>query len=311
MRKAYATTSLIPAMLIMAAFLGLAVLIEASDNSTVNFGANSNITAFTTCKKVTNGSATGLSVYVPTQTSAEWTSFYTNPPAGVTAGGCTCTTPTYTGVHFDTAGSGAASPQGITWNGTYFWIADFSDSRIYRYNANGTYSGFSFSTAGAGAGNISSITWNGTYFWVTDFLDDEVYRFNANGTYSGFSFDTAASGNTRPYGITWDGTYFWIMNDSTGRVYRHNANGGYSGYSFSTSAYYGIVWDGAYFWVTNPNGSLTGGTVYRYNANGTYSGFSFSTTASGNGWPNGIVWDGTYLWVVDVTDAEVYKYGCS
>jgi hypothetical protein len=70
------------------ALLVLATAIEASDNSTVNFGANSNITAHTVCKKVTNGSATGLSVYVPTQTSAEWLSFYTNPPAGVTAGSC-------------------------------------------------------------------------------------------------------------------------------------------------------------------------------------------------------------------------------
>jgi len=70
-----------------------AIAIEASDNSTVNFGANSNITAFTTCKKVTNNSATGLSVYVPTQSSAEWSSFYTNPPAGVAAGTCGCALP--------------------------------------------------------------------------------------------------------------------------------------------------------------------------------------------------------------------------
>lgn len=76
------------ALIVLSFLLVLAVGIEASDNSTVNFGANSNITAHSTCKKVTNNSGTGLSVYVPTQTSGEWSSFYMNPPAGVTARNC-------------------------------------------------------------------------------------------------------------------------------------------------------------------------------------------------------------------------------
>lgn len=61
---------------------------DASDNYTVNHGANLNITAHTECRKVTNGSATNASVYVPTQTSPEWQSFYTNPPTGITVGPC-------------------------------------------------------------------------------------------------------------------------------------------------------------------------------------------------------------------------------
>src|SRR3989344_4596462 len=73
---------------VAACLLGFAVILEASDNSTVNFGANQSITAFSTCKKVTNGSATGLNVYVPTQSDAEWASFYTNPPSGITIGSC-------------------------------------------------------------------------------------------------------------------------------------------------------------------------------------------------------------------------------
>ena len=66
----------------------IALAIEASDNFTVNYGTNQTITAHTECRTVTNDSAAGASVYVPTQTSAEWQSFYTNPPAGVTASSC-------------------------------------------------------------------------------------------------------------------------------------------------------------------------------------------------------------------------------
>ena len=80
-------------VLIASMVFGLALVIEASDSSTVNIGANQSITAFSTCKKVTNNSSTGLSVYVPTTLASEWSSFYTSPPSGVTAGSCGCALP--------------------------------------------------------------------------------------------------------------------------------------------------------------------------------------------------------------------------
>lgn len=67
---------------------GIAV---ASDSFTVAYGSNQNITAFSICKKVTNSSPTGLSVYVPNTTAAEWSSFYGSPPSGVSAGQCIAT----------------------------------------------------------------------------------------------------------------------------------------------------------------------------------------------------------------------------
>lgn len=84
----------ISAALVSSVVLSLfAIVIDASDNYTVNHGANLAITAHTACRNVVNSSATGTSVYVPTETDAEWQSFYTNPPAGVTAGACSCTLP--------------------------------------------------------------------------------------------------------------------------------------------------------------------------------------------------------------------------
>lgn len=43
-----------------------AIVIDASDNYTVNNAASLDITAHTVCRDVTNNSATGASVYVPT-----------------------------------------------------------------------------------------------------------------------------------------------------------------------------------------------------------------------------------------------------
>lgn len=80
-------------LLITIILLGVAALIEASDSFTVNNGATQAITAHATCRKVTNNHPSGLSVYVPTVTVAEWQSFRDHPPAGVTITSCGCTTP--------------------------------------------------------------------------------------------------------------------------------------------------------------------------------------------------------------------------
>ena len=88
MRKAHAISSLLRIAVFAIILFAFATLLEASDSSTVNYATNQSITAFSTCKKVANNSGTGLSVYVPTQSSAEWSSFYTNPPVGVSITSC-------------------------------------------------------------------------------------------------------------------------------------------------------------------------------------------------------------------------------
>ena len=72
--------------LITAASAG--AILYASDSSSVTHSVTQSITAFGVCKKVTNSSPTAKTVYVPTQSSAEWASFYSNLPAGVTAASC-------------------------------------------------------------------------------------------------------------------------------------------------------------------------------------------------------------------------------
>lgn len=67
-----------------------AITLYASDGATVNQGANQAVTAHSVCRRVTNNStAGGVSIYIPLTTAAEWLSFYSNPPAGVSAGQCT------------------------------------------------------------------------------------------------------------------------------------------------------------------------------------------------------------------------------
>lgn len=157
--------------------LGFLVFIaEASDNSTVNYGANSNITAFSTCKKVTNGSATELSVYVPTQTSDEWASFYSNPPSGVTISSCATniTVPSGTNLDLYTLAGNPSTPgtyiftidSGTVINSSVTWLAALStgswpagssitlvnNGAIYGRGGDGGYRGYSPSPGGCPGG---------------------------------------------------------------------------------------------------------------------------------------------------------------
>lgn len=86
-------------VLLLIALASGASLLYASDGSSVPSTATQSITAFGVCKKVTNTSPTGKTVYVPTQSAAEWTSFYSNPPAGVAIG--SCVQYLYGGIHTD------------------------------------------------------------------------------------------------------------------------------------------------------------------------------------------------------------------
>ena len=87
MRRALGTAALIVPLILLALLFGVA-RISASDNSTVAQNAQQSITAHGTCAKVANNNASGLSVYVPTQSAAEWQSFRDHPPVGVSLSSC-------------------------------------------------------------------------------------------------------------------------------------------------------------------------------------------------------------------------------
>lgn len=78
------------ALVVMGAVIGSGVYYTtASDSATIAYTTVQNITGPNSiCKRITNSSGTGLSVYVPTTTTAEWTGFYGAPPAGVTIATC-------------------------------------------------------------------------------------------------------------------------------------------------------------------------------------------------------------------------------
>lgn len=132
----------------LSAIVIFATILEASDNFTVNYNTNQSITAFSTCKNVTNNSGTLKNVYIPTQSSAEWTSFYSNPPSGVTIGSCG---PVTTQVIFLTSGS--------TWTVPADWNPSNNSIEVIGGGGNGAAGLINFTSGyGGGGGAYSAIS---------------------------------------------------------------------------------------------------------------------------------------------------------
>ncbi len=61
----------------------ISIAVYAATSYQVNVGYKYTILAFTVCKEIKNAGTKPL--FVPANTSGEWSAMYTNPPAGVTA----------------------------------------------------------------------------------------------------------------------------------------------------------------------------------------------------------------------------------
>ncbi|MCB1538760.1 MAG: hypothetical protein KDJ49_07310 [Alphaproteobacteria bacterium] len=79
-------------ILMLAAFFASFQAGYAATSYTLAYDGSVQINEFSNCRVVNNGHPSQKSVFIATKTTNEWTSFYTNPPMGVTATGCTLAT---------------------------------------------------------------------------------------------------------------------------------------------------------------------------------------------------------------------------
>jgi|TARA_R110002167_G_scaffold2435_1_gene12361 hypothetical protein len=208
----------------------------------------------------------------------------------------------YTGTSFTTQDAGSANnPEGITWDGTYFWVLNYPDSgfnaRIYKYNAAGVYQNVYLQT---NQNYPQDLVWDGTYFWVMN--SGVVYKYNSSGTYQNVSWNAGFSTAT---GIAWDGTYFWVTDNGSDKVYKFNSSGVYQSVNFSLqgASPQAITWDGTYFWTLDNGTDL----VYKYNASFVYQNVSFSI-GSQTTEPRGLVSVGAALWALGSSTDTAFKY---
>jgi len=113
---------------------------------------------------------------------------------------------------------------GVTTNGTDYWVSDTEDDEIYHYKIDGTQVD-SFDTAGSGNGDPAGITMNETTIFVGDNADNKVYMYLIDGTASGSFSTNQANGGIR--GLGTNGTSIFEANVGADEIYIYDMVGNY------------------------------------------------------------------------------------
>jgi|GEM_PF-1454847 len=169
-------------------------------------------------------------------------------------------------VKIDTAGveqcaysTGLSNPQGLAFDGTNVWIANFGGNNLVRIDYNcGNAATFAVTSP-------HRLIFDGTYIWVTNKTTPGTVTkiYAADGTVVN-TYDTNI-GN--PYDLAFDGTYIWVTYDVDGasdnQVVLIRAADGQVEKSFvadSAKKPRGIIFDGSYIWI----GFDSGNTISKY-----------------------------------------------
>ena len=212
----------------------------------------------------------------------------------------------YTGTTFSTAAQ-ATSADGesdIGWDGTYFWLLERGNARVYKYNASGVYQGSNFSVY-AQDPQPMGIVCVGSDFYISGETNHKISKYNSSGVFQSDWSVPAPRHFVRA--IAYDGTYLWLLSNYMQTVNKYSLAGVYQNVSFSVSNagtnLHGLAWDGTHFWLAE----RTTDKLFQYTAAGVYTGFSFSLASQGTS-PYGVTWDGSALWTVDNSSSAAFKY---
>jgi len=195
-------------------------------------------------------------------------------------------------------------PEGISWDGTNWWMIGSDSDKIHKYNSDWSYSGVSYDIF-AQCSTPTGICWDGTNWWVVgDGVFNSVYRYNSDWSYTGYSHNVGGN----PKGIYWDGLNWWVINFSPSQVSKYNSDWSYTGISYDLSGQdtypSDLFWDGVNWWVSGIYSDAT----HKYNSDWSYTGISYDTSGQDN-YPTDIFWDGVNWWMLGYGNSRVFEYG--
>ena len=188
------------------------------------------------------------------------------------------------------------TPQGLAFDGTYLWNADYTNQKIYKLDTSGNIIG-SFDSPGP---YPYGLAFDGTYLWNADStsLSAKIYKLDTSGNI----IDSFDSPRLAPEGLAFDGTYLWNA-DSTwlsAKIYKLDTSGNIiDSFDSPGLAPEGLAFDGTYLW----NADSINNKIYKLDT----SGNIIDSFDSPDRTPAGLAFDGTYLWNADWIGAKVYK----
>ena len=192
---------------------------------------------------------------------------------------------------------------GLTWDGTFLWIADYDTKRAYTVDPSTCAALRSIPLPGT---YPTGLAWDGRYLWHADGDAERIYRLDPS---DGAIVSSFPSPGGFPHGLTWDGGNLWNSDSNCNhgsctpdQILKLATTGGLLA-AFSAPGAYptGLAYDGLYLWHSD---NATD-TIYKLRRADLSIVDSFPSPGT---YPNDLAWDGRYLWVVDNGTDMLYQY---
>jgi sugar lactone lactonase YvrE len=185
---------------------------------------------------------------------------------------------------------------GLTYDGTYLWVADYKSDRLYQINTDD----------GSVVKKILSpgfwpmgLAWDGQALWCADAKAQRIFKIDpGNGTVL-FSIESPTS---NPEGLTWDGTTLWVGDSRANKIMKLDLSDGTAVQTLSVPARSanGLTYDGQYLWCSDRDmdeiymiDPENGDVLIILDAPGKYS--------------RGLAYDGDNLWNIDYQSDSLYQ----
>ncbi|MBE3125271.1 MAG: hypothetical protein IMZ57_06395 [Acidobacteria bacterium] len=187
-------------------------------------------------------------------------------------------------------------PTGLTFDGTYLWLADGYTDKIYKIDPETGKVVSSFESPGH---HPEGLAWDGKYLWHIDSGEKLLYRLDpATGT----ALSILESNSPNPRDLTWDGEYLWIADFKSDTLLKVSPVDGMMVQTFPSPAGEpaGLAFDGKYLWVSDRSEDR----IYLVDPT---DGLCLSSLRSYGPFPYGLAWGNDALWNVDYENNEIYR----
>ncbi len=139
------------------------------------------------------------------------------------------------------------NPRGLTHDGTYFWVNDFTLRKIFKFKVNTSDMIEiidSFNVPNSNEGGLSSLTCNSSHLFSVSRDGTSIYQMDFSGS---LILTIIPQGSPVHGSITWTSTYFWA--NSGNYLTKWHVNWTLAGKiyppAWGTDA---LTWDGSYLW---------------------------------------------------------------
>lgn len=211
----------------------------------------------------------------------------------------------YTGEEVKSFPTPGEFPTGLTFDGSYLWIADRYLDRLYCVD---TSSGQVIRSIPSPGYWPTGLTWDGQYLWnvdlqgglpVSENYEGKIYKLDPS---TGTILHTVQSPANVTHGLAWDGAYLWCADNDAEEIIQFSPEDGTTIRSFPSPSVdpRGITFDGVYLWVSD---RITNELYMMDPATGSVLLITFTPGE----FAMDMCFDGAHLWVIDDHDNMVYQ----